>query len=156
MRKRIYSAIAEALRSAGAAKSVGLWNQTLQEQLPASEFPAVGVEFMPVQWQQQANRVKRAAWRLNVHILMPQPTASTEGEASEAFDAFEAVAAVLQGLSGEGFGPLQHVETLPDHLRGGVMHDVEGFVCPVTDTSAVRPRTPVRPAYVLKRTPAGR
>lgn len=163
MRKRIYLAIAEALKRAQVAQFISLWNEDTDEleKVTATEFPAVYVEFTPTQWRQQANRVKSATWRLNIHILTqtlatPEDGSPNQDVALEAFDQIEAVIDTVQGISGEGFNRLQHVETVPDHAHGEIQHDIEGFICEVTDTSAVHPRTTIRPIPVIKPAPAGK
>lgn len=162
MRKKIYLAIVEALRRAELAKFVSLWNEDLDglEKVAATEFPAVYVEFTPIRWGQRANRVKGGQWRINIHILTsslasPEDGSPTMDEALEVFEVIDSVVGTVQGVSGEGFNQFMHVETMPDHAHADIQHDVEGFVCEVEDTSAVRKRAvQIELKPMIKPTPA--
>lgn len=148
MRKEIYLAIIDCLKNADiGVKHISLWNEntTELERENGYDFPAVFVEFSPLQWKQQMAGVKTAKARVCLHIVTktmadPSDGSTFQNEALETFDTISEIVATVQGLSGEGFNKFQHIETLPDHNYEEVQHNVEIFTTEVTDTGAVRKR----------------
>jgi hypothetical protein len=151
MRKVIYLAIIEAIKDADTdVRHISLWNENTVELEAQNGFacPAVFVEFAPIQWQQRTGRVKAAQLRVNLHIVTetladPADGSTFQSAALDTFDVIGDIVATIQGLSGEGFNKFQHVETVPDHNHEQLQRDVEGFVCEVTDTGAVKERATV-------------
>lgn len=152
MRKKIYLAIVEAIKTAGIdVRHISLWNENTTQLEAQNGFatPAVFVEFAPIQWAQLAQRAKGARVRVNLHIVTqtladPADGSTFQDDALAALDTIDTIVSTVHGLSGEGFGKFLHVETVPDHNHEQLQHDVEGFVCEVTDTSAVHPRSAIQ------------
>jgi len=148
MRKQIYLAIIDCLKAADIGiQHISLWNEntTALEQANGFGLPAVFVEFAPIKWGQQLQRVKNGTARVSLHIVTgtladPSDGSNFQFDALQMFDIIDNVVAAVQGLSVEGFNKFQHVETIPDHDHEEVQNDVEIFTTEITDSSAQRKR----------------
>jgi len=144
MRKIIYLAIIERLKAArlGIAH-FNLWNNHIAylEKERGYRFPALFVEFEPIEWHQQMNRIRTADLRVRLHIVTktlatPEDKGKYQNKALEYLDLIEKINAAMQGLCGEGFNAFMLVGSEPDHDHAEILHNVEIFVTHVTDVSA--------------------
>lgn len=135
MRKQLYQAIVERLKTiidAGAeapvVKHFALWHAdafTAADTEPGFATPAVFVEFLPVEWKPLGGNVQAGNVQLRVHIV--ERTPRTTQDSMELFDLAETVSAYLAGLRSEGFGQLQHIESLTNHEHTQMRECMETF-----------------------------
>lgn len=151
MRNVIYKAIAGRVKAAKLAiHHIDLWNQNVDKlsENRAFRFPALFVEFEPIQWAQRGQGVRAADIRVRIHIVTKAPATPEVGgkyqdRALEHLDFLESVGGAMQGLSGEGFNGFALVETVTDHNHDGITHDELCFATHVTDTSGVKPQATI-------------
>lgn len=156
MRKIIYLAIVAKLKIAKLIiQRISLWNNDLENLSPNKAFrtPAVFVEFDPIVWQQLSLGVRAADIRLLIHVVTrtlatPEDGGKYQQEALSHLDLIEGVNVALQGLSGEAFGSLTLVETIPDHSHDTLIHETLIYTTHVVDNSAATTFQSVQPKSV--------
>jgi len=149
MRKAIYKAVAERLKTAKIGiQYISLWNRNTEQLTKQKAFrmPAVFVEFEPIDWSQLSQGARSADIRVRLHVITETLATPEEGgryqdRALEHLDLLERVSAAVAGLCGDGFNCFMLVESVTDHDHERVQHDEECYVTRATDTSAVKPRT---------------
>jgi hypothetical protein len=156
MRKQIYMAvIARMKQQVPAVQHISLWNENMEhlEQENGYCLPAVFVEFEPMKWKQVGLGAKTATLCLLLHVVTetladPSDGSQYQDDALEVFGIINDVVYAITGLSGECFNRLMHVETIPDHNHAQIQHDVEVFICEVSDTSQLNKRASIPPESV--------
>lgn len=146
MRKALYLAIIERLKAANLGiQHYSLWNNNIAnlEQEQGYQFPAVFIEFEPIQWQQQQQRTRTAQVRVRLHVVTDTLGSPADGSAYqqqglEHLDLLESIDAAMQGCSGSNFNAFMLVESVPDTDHENVLHNEECFVTQIRDESAVR------------------
>lgn len=148
MRKAIYKAVAERLKTAKVGiQFTSLWNRNTEQltKQKAFKMPAVFVEFEPIDWGQLAQGARSADMRVRLHIITetlatPEAGGRYQDKALGHLDLLERVSAAMQGLCGDGFNCFMLVESVTDHDHERVRHDEECYVTRINDASAVKPR----------------
>ena len=137
MRKELYKALCERLKSIAEIKHIDLWNHNVEfiEQETNWERPAVFVEFCPIRWKEIAAGVEyRADARVNLHIVTDWEGSASVGsdfkeEALEVFDLPELIHESLVCLSGEKFFDLDLVESQTSHNHEEIVENIEVYQC---------------------------
>ena len=123
MRKAIYKAVAERLKTAKIGiQYISLWNRNTEQLTKQKAFrmPAVFVEFEPIDWSQLSQGARSADIRVRLHVITETLASPEEGgryqdRALEHLDLLERVSAAVQGLCGDGFNCFMLVESVTDH-----------------------------------------
>lgn len=144
MRKEIYLQLIRLLNSKDEIKHISLWNENIEnlETEPTFQMPAVFIEFGEMEWKQGGNRAKNATTEITLHIITEtladiSADAEYREEALSRFDIIDKAVASVECKGGKGFNKLQHKRSMTDHNHGRVCHDMEVFVCEVTDKRQV-------------------
>lgn len=146
MRKALYLAIIERLKAANLGiQHYSLWNNNIESLSTEQgyQFPAVFIEFEPIQWAQEQQRVRTAQIRVRLHIVTdtlgsPADGSQYQQEGLAHLDLLEQIDAAVQGLCGENFNGFMLVESVPDTDHENVLHNEECFVTQVCDQTAVK------------------
>ena len=125
MRKAIYKAVAERLKTAKIGiQYISLWNRNTEQLTKQKAFrmPAVFVEFEPIDWSQLSQGARSADIRVRLHVITETLASPEEGgryqdRALEHLDLLERVSAAMQGLCGDGFKGLEDLSHGLKELR---------------------------------------
>jgi hypothetical protein len=150
MRAKLYLDVKNRLKSITGAdgepmfRHFDLWNRQVEfiEQETGIAFPAIFVEFAPIQWRTLGNRVQDATLTVRLHIVTEwfAETADhspVEERALAYLDIADRVAAAMQGFAPEGAGAWMRSQSITDHDHGQYTDSVEEYVCNLRDLSAV-------------------
>ncbi len=143
MRKQIYLAVTERLKMLKEAngepvvKQFGLWNeqQALTPAEDAAMLPAVGVEFMPIEWKPVGGGAQWATVQFRLHVMTQAHDESEQDEALGLFDLLDNIHRTLNGLRGERFRQLTRTSSITDHNHEGLVESIEAFQISVDDMS---------------------
>ncbi len=162
MRTNLYAGIAEKLQSVENAngetvfRHIDLWNQNVEfiEQ-ETFDFPAVFIEFMPIQWKTLGQGVQQAELTVRLHIVTrwvaPTDMRSIAFNDAVAYlDIPNFVFKQMQNaviLDCNGF--VRKSSTI-NHNHSEIIDSMEDYVTLITDYSAVQELTPISANPVLK------
>ena len=156
MRKFIYRSIVDQLKTIldnqdnPSIKHFDIWNNNLAhiEQEHPFLTPAVFVEFQPIQWKLDGNKVREATVNIALHVINQcnAPT-SDEGDYVETsllfFDLLTKINKALYQHHNAGeqgclfsHNALTPIQSITDHDFDKLQHNIEEFACNAFDWSA--------------------
>lgn len=156
MRKQLYLDIKNKLKAIKddsdqpLFKHFDIWNQNVEflESDSPFEFPAVFIEFMPIPWHQQLNKVQDATIVIKLHIVTRwlAQTADYSPIESQALDYLDIPDKVLYALQGEATSAsngFMRVSSTINHNHGDILDSIEEYTTLIIDRSAVAVQTPI-------------
>ncbi len=137
MRKELYKALCERLKTVGEGKikHIDLWNRNVEyiEQEDNWPRPAVFVEFGPIEWQPFTGRAAlRGTCRLKLHIVTDWSGSAADGsphqdELLEVFDYSADIQRALEGMQGQTYSALTLKETHTNHDHDEIVESIEVY-----------------------------
>lgn len=157
MRKQLYLDFKNKLKSIKDADNApifnhfDIWNRNVEFAEVETPFatPAVFIEFMPISWRNNSNKVQEADLRIRLHIVTrwfsgTADYSPTEQKALEYLDIADTVFKHLQGFSGSNFNRWTRTESIINHNHEGYVDSVEEYACNLRDYTAVPEVTTVQ------------
>ena len=151
MRKQLYLDIKNRLKTVQDAnkeqlfKHIDLWSRQVEfiEQEASFACPAVFVEFNPMNWRTQGNRVQDCDLTVRLHIVTEWSAGTADGspteeQALEFLDITDHIVAVLQDFSTPYTNGWMRTKSITSHDHKRYVDNVEEYTCNLRDTSAVR------------------
>ena len=151
MRKQLYLDINNRLKTVQDAngeqlfKHVDLWNRQVEfiEQEAPFACPAVFIEFNPMSWRTQGNRVQDCDLTVRLHIVTERldevtGDSPTEEQALAFFDIINQAVAVLQGFSTSYMNGWMRTKSITNHDHEQYVDNVEEYTCNLRDVPAVK------------------
>lgn len=126
MRKNLCDAIVTRLSErVPEVAHVDLWNRNVEfiEQEDGWARPAVFVELGTIVWSPFVGGRHRGRGTITLHVV----TDWVEGGYDAAFELSERVRGALEGLEGEGFGPLAVATTATNHDHEELLESIDTF-----------------------------
>lgn len=146
MRKQLYLAVIERLKTITDAlnqpiiEHFDLWNNNVEfiEQETAFNFPAVFIEFAPINWKNLSMQAQEADVIIRLHIVTRWENISADGSASqeqalELFDLLDNIKKALTGLQGVGFSGFKRIASDTNHNHEEIVESIESFSVHVID-----------------------
>lgn len=135
MRKELYKALCERLKSIGEVKHIDLWNRNVEfiEQETLWERPAVFIEICPITWEQTSGgKLQRGSGHVKLHIVTDWKGSAADGspyqeESLAVFDYSQKIQSVIDGLTGEKFHALHLAETYTNHDHEEIVESIEVY-----------------------------
>ena len=135
MRKELYKALCERLKSIGEIKHIDLWNRNVEfiEQETLWERPAVFIEICPITWEQTlGGKLQRGSGLVKLHIVTDWKGSAADGspcqeESLAVFDYSQKIQSVIDGLTGEKFHALHLAETYTNHDHEEIVESIEVY-----------------------------
>lgn len=134
MKAKLYKAIKERIEEkCPEIKHINLWNEQMLD-LPNQiifSTPAIFIEFIDIEWKQNAMGVRRADQMIRLHII--DRYIPTEGlhEALKPFaylDTIDKVNDALWGMKGEDFNAFMHIASSMDHSHKELLDSQETWI----------------------------
>ncbi len=125
-------------------KHFDIWNQQvdfLEAETPF-EYPAVFIEFEPIQWQTQANRVQQAELLVKIHIVtrwfaQTADYSPTEDISLNYLDIPDKIFIAIQGTATTNSGGLMRISSIVNHNHGDILDSIEVYKTLITNTLAM-------------------
>ena len=135
MRKELYKALCERLKSIGEIKHIDLWNRNVEfiEQDTLWERPAVFIEICPITWEQTlGGKLQRGSGLVKLHIVTDWKGSAADSspyqeESLAVFDYSQKIQSVIDGLTGEKFHALHLAETYTNHDHEEIVESIEVY-----------------------------
>lgn len=135
MRKELYKALCERLKSIGEIKHIDLWNRNVEfiEQDTLWERPAVFIEICPITWEPMSGgKQQRGSGLVKLHIVTDWKGSAADGspyqdESLAVFDYSQKIQSVIDGLTGEKFHSLHLAETHTNHDHEEIVESIEVY-----------------------------
>ena len=135
MRKELYKALCERLKSIGEIKHIDLWNRNVEfiEQDTLWERPAVFIEICPITWEPMSGgKQQRGSGLVKLHIVTDWKGSAANGspyqeESLAVFDYSQKIQSVIDGLTGEKFHALHLAETYTNHDHEEIVESIEVY-----------------------------
>lgn len=150
MRKQLYNDIKERLKAvkysngAQVFNHFDLWNQNVQfiEEETPFQFPAVFIEFEPINWETIGNSTQMAALTFKLHVVTQWNgnTADYSPVSNEALDYLNLPAMVAQLLHGwqtTEHGTIIRQQSIINHNHGNIVDSIEVFACEIKENLLV-------------------
>ena len=151
MRKELYLDIKNRLKTVQNTngeqlfKHIDLWNKQVEriEQEEPFDCPAVFIEFNPMNWRTQGNRVQDCDLTVRLHIVTEWSAGTADGspteeQALEFLNIANHVVAVLQGFSTPYMNSWMRTKSITGHDHEQYVDNVEEYSCNLFDASAVQ------------------
>ncbi|MBR3757932.1 MAG: hypothetical protein IKK62_05830 [Bacteroidaceae bacterium] len=135
MRKELYKALCDRLKSIGEIKHFDLWNRNVEfiEQEALWERPAVFIEICPITWEPKVGaNAMRGSGLVKLHIVTDWKGSAADGslcqeEALSVFDYSRKIQECIDGLTGEEFHSLHLAETHTNHDHEEIVESIEVY-----------------------------
>lgn len=151
MRKQFYLDLVEKLQEINTTdypstvEHFDLWNRQIEflsKERPF-KFPAVFVEFSPIQWDQQGNGVQEGDLTFRLHVVSKtlsgsSPSAPGQEDFLAHFDLIDDIHHCLSRWNTAYSGPCTRVQSIPNHDHEQIIEEVEVYKLRVVDTSGAR------------------
>lgn len=138
MRKELYKALCERLKTVDNVKHIDLWNNNVEfiEQESAWQRPAVFIEFKPVLWSMVKEKAWKAKIQVSLHIVSDwNGSASADSEQQDEilsiYDLSDKIACAVEGMKGTTFGRLTLAETHTSHNHEDIVENIDVYSCNV-------------------------
>ena len=146
MRKQLYLAVIERLKTITnylnqpIIEYYDLWNHNVEfiEQETAFNFPAVFIEFAPINWKNLSMQVQESDVVIKLHVVTRWENISADGsnsqeQALELFDLLDSIKKALTGLQGNGFSAFKRIASDTNHDHEEIVESIESFLVHVID-----------------------
>lgn len=141
MRKDLYQLIEKNLQEIEEIKHVGLWSH--QVNAPGAveffSYPAVFIEFTPIEWSLLGNSVRQADAIIQLHVVS-EGQGGNWSEMSSIFSVIDKITKKLHRISKKlGEENLNEISSLvcisstTDNAFGNLMHNIEIYKCYIKD-----------------------
>lgn len=146
MRKQLYLAVIERLKTITnylnqpIIEHYDLWNHNVEfiEQETAFNFPAIFIEFAPINWKNLSMQVQESDVVIKLHVVTRWENISADGsnsqeQALELFDLLDSIKKALTGLQGNGFSAFKRIASDTNHDHEEIVESIESFLVHVID-----------------------
>ncbi len=146
MRKQLYLAVIERLKTITnylnqpIIEYYDLWNHNVEfiEQETAFNFPAIFIEFAPINWKNLSMQVQESDVVIKLHVVTRWENISADGsnsqeQALELFDLLDSIKKALTGLQGNGFSAFKRIASDTNHDHEEIVESIESFLVHVID-----------------------
>lgn len=150
MRKQLFIALCNSLKAIldkdenRKIKHIDLWNHNVEfiEMETPFEFPAVFIEFTPIQWELLKDKSYRSRATVNLHVVTRWEGSAAEGssyqgDALAVFDLIDDINKVLTGLSGTGFHAMYRSASTTNHNHDDILENIESYSVVFEDNTCV-------------------
>jgi hypothetical protein len=155
MRKQFYLDLVEKLKSVVEAigdidpvpviKHFDLWNKQIEflEKERPFKFPAVFVEFLPIDYRQLGLQAQEAELTFRLHVVSKTLAGSADNANYkkiflEHLDLNDAIHYCLSGWNTSYSGPLVRIQSIPNHDHEQIIEEIEVYKTRITDLSGVK------------------
>jgi len=145
-------------------KHFDLWNRQieyLQKENPF-KFPAIFIEFMPLQYKQLSQGVQESQATIRLHVVTEVKGSPADGKSKQAsalshLDLLDEIHYALIGWGTTYTGSFTRIGSTPNHDHAEIIEEIESYQVTVSDTSGVRRvveaiMTPVMEFHLHKKT----